>query len=127
MSDESVGYPYVISPQVLVIMSQDAYDKYTSNLSPNTLVIIDPDLVKHNASKKLKMFSIPATKLAREMGRVVVANIIMLGFLVAVSGVVSPQALMKSILATVPEGTGEFNIKAFTLGYEYGLKQVKAK
>lgn len=127
VSDESVGYPYVISPQVLVIMSQEAYDKYTSNLSPNTLVIIDPDLVKHNASKKLKMFSIPATKLAREMGRVVVANIIMLGFLVAVSGVVSPQALMKSILATVPEGTGEFNIKAFTLGYEYGLKQVKAK
>lgn len=127
VSDESVGYPYVISPQVLVVMSQEAYDKYTSNLSPDTLVIIDPDLVKHNASKKVKIFSIQATKLAREMGRVVVANIIMLGFLAAVSGVVSPQALKKSILATVPEGTGEFNIKAFTLGYEYGLKRVKAK
>jgi len=113
VSDESVGYPYVISPQVLVIMSQEAYNKYTPNLSPETLVIIDPDLVKPNASKKL------------EMGRVVVANIIMLGFLAAVSDVVAPQALKKSILANVPEGTGEFNIKAFTLGYKYGLKQAK--
>lgn len=125
VSDESVGYPYVISPQVLVIMSQEAYNKYTSNLSPGTLVIIDPDLVKPSASKKFSLFSIPATNLAREMGRVVVANIIMLGFMTAVSDVVAPQALKKSILATVPEGTGEFNIKAFTLGYEYGLKQVK--
>jgi 2-oxoglutarate ferredoxin oxidoreductase subunit gamma len=125
VSDESVGYPYVINPQVLVIMSQEAYNKYTLNLNPKTVVIIDPDLVKPDASKKLKVFSIPATTLAREMGRVVVANIIMLGFLAAVSNVVSPQALKKSILATVPEGTGEFNIKAFTLGYEYGLKQAK--
>ncbi len=125
VSDESVGYPYVISPQVLVIMSQEAYNKYTPDISPETLVIIDPDLVKSNESRKFKLFSIPATNLAREMGRVVVANIIMLGFMTAVSDVVAPQALKKSILATVPEGTGEFNIKAFTLGYEYGLKQAK--
>ena len=125
VSDESVGYPYVTDPQVLVIMSQEAYNKYTPNVNPKTVVIIDTDLVRPDASKKLKLFSIPATRLAREMGRVVVANIIMLGFVAAVSKVVSPQALKESILATVPEGTGEFNIKAFTLGYEYGLKQAK--
>ena len=125
ISDGSVGYPYVISPQVLVIMSQEAYNKYATNLGPETLVIIDPDLVKPNTSQNLKILSIPATNLAREMGRVVVANIIMLGFLAAVSNVVSSEALKKSILATVPEGTGEFNIKAFTLGYEYGLKYAK--
>jgi len=123
--DEFVGYPYVISPQVVVIMSQEAYNKYATNLGPETLVIIDPDLVKPNTSQNLKILSIPATNLAREMGRVVVANIIMLGFLAAVSNVVSSEALKKSILATVPEGTGEFNIKAFTLGYEYGLKYAK--
>lgn len=125
ISDGSVGYPYVISPQMLVIMSQEAYNKYATNLGPETLVIVDPDLVKPNASQNLKILSIPATNLAREMGRVVVANIIMLGFLAAVSNVVSSEALKKSILATVPEGTGEFNIKAFTLGYEYGLKYAK--
>ena len=125
ISDESVGYPYVISPQVLVIMSQEAYTKYAQDISADTLVIIDRDLVEPNTSQKLKILSIPATNLAREMGRVVVANIIMLGFLAAVSDVVSPEALKKSILATVPKGTEEFNIKAFTLGYEYGLKQAK--
>ncbi|MBM4446275.1 MAG: pyruvate ferredoxin oxidoreductase [Chloroflexi bacterium] len=122
VSDEPVGYPYVASPQVLVIMSQEAYNKYTPNLGPEALVIIDPDMVKPNTSRNFKILSIPATNLAREMGRVVVANIIMLGFLAAVSDVVSSEALKKSILATVPKGTGEFNIKAFTLGYEYKLK-----
>jgi 2-oxoglutarate ferredoxin oxidoreductase subunit gamma len=125
ISDEPIGYPYVISPQVLVIMSQEAYNKYTTNLSAETIVIIDHDLVKPNASQNLKISSIPATNLAREMGRVVVANIIMLGFLAAVSNVISPEALKESILSSVPKGTGEFNIKAFTLGYEYGLKQAK--
>lgn len=125
ISNESVGYPYVINPQVLVIMSQEAYNKYTQNLNPGTLVIVDKDLVKLDPTKKLKILSIPATNLAREMGRVVVANIVMLGFVAAVSDVVSAEALKESIVATVPEGTGEFNIKAFTVGYEYGQKHGK--
>jgi 2-oxoglutarate ferredoxin oxidoreductase subunit gamma len=122
ITDESAGYPYVISPQVLVIMSQEAYNKYTQGLSQGTLVIIDNDLVKPDASRNHNVLSIRATSLAREMGRVVVANIIMLGFVAAVSNVVSAKALRESILATVPEGTGEFNIKAFTIGYEHGQK-----
>ena len=125
ISGEPIGYPYVIKPNVLVIMSQEAYAKYTLNLGPETLVIIDPDLVKHNTPQALKIFSIPATCLAREMGRVVVANIIMLGFLAAASNVVSPEAIKKSILDVVPEGTGEFNINAFMLGYKYGLEHGK--
>jgi len=125
ISNESVGYPYVISPQVLVIMSQEAYNKYANNLNPETLVIIDEDLVKPDPAGKIKIHSIPATKLARELGRAVVANIVMLGFMAAVSDVVSAKALKESILAMVPEGTGEFNIKAFTVGYEYGQKHGK--
>ena len=125
ISNELVGYPYVISPQVLVIMSQEAYNKYTQNLSPETLIIIDQDLVKPDPDNKAKILSIPATKLARELGRVVVANIVMLGFVAAVSDVISAKALKESIQTTVPEGTGEFNIKAFTVGYEYGQKHGK--
>ena len=58
--------------------------------------------------------------MARELGRVVVANIVLLGFLAAVSDYVSAEALRKSVLATVPKGTGEFNMKAFEAGYKYG-------
>jgi 2-oxoglutarate ferredoxin oxidoreductase subunit gamma len=125
ISDETVGYPYVINPQVLVIMSQEAYNKYIQNIDSKTLVIIDQDLVKPDSTNNIRVLSIPATNLAREMGRVVVANIIMLGFVAAVSDIISNEALKESILATVPEGTGEFNIKAFTVGYEYGKKHGK--
>jgi 2-oxoglutarate ferredoxin oxidoreductase subunit gamma len=125
ISNESVGYPYVIRPQVLVIMSQEAYTKYIQDIDSKTVVVIDEDLVRPDSTNNLKIFSIPATNLAREMGRVVVANIIMLGFVAAVSNVVSTEALKESILVTVPEGTGDFNIKAFTVGYEYGKKHGK--
>ena len=120
ISDEPVGYPYVLSPQILIILSQEAHARYGHNPPPGTLVIIDPDLVKPDPSQNPAPLSIPATRMAQEMGRAVVANIIMLGFLAAVSNLVSSEALQKSVLASVPEGTGEFNIKAFELGYSYG-------
>jgi len=121
-SDKPIDYPYVQSPQMLIILSQEAYTKYANNIPKETLVIIDSDLVKPSPSHNPAPLSIPATRMAREMGRAVVANIIMLGFLAAVSDLVSVEALRKSILASVPEGTGEFNMKSFELGYNYGLK-----
>ncbi|MFC1994765.1 2-oxoacid:acceptor oxidoreductase family protein [Chloroflexota bacterium] len=124
ISDEPIGYPYVTRPQVLIILSQEAYTKYVHSLAAETLVIIDPDLVKPDQSQNPALLSIPCTRMAREMGRVVVANIIMLGFLAGVRDVVSAEALRKSVLASVPEGTGEFNLKAFELGRTYALGHV---
>jgi 2-oxoglutarate ferredoxin oxidoreductase subunit gamma len=85
-------------------------------------LIIDPDLVTPDTLQTPPPLSIPATRMAREMGRVVVANIIVLGFLAAVSDLVAPEALRKSVLASVPQGTEDFNLKAFDLGYNYGLE-----
>ena len=121
-SSEPIDYPYVTNPEVLIILSQEAYNNYVSDLPPDALVIIDPDLVSPDPSQNATQLSIPANRMAREMGRVVVANIIMLGFLSAVSDLVSHEALRNSILASVPEGTGDFNLKAFDLGYAYGLE-----
>lgn len=122
ISKEPIGYPYVTSPQIQIILSQEAYIKYRDNLPTETLVIIDPDLVRPEPSQNPAPLSIPATRMAQEMGRRVVANIIMLGFLVAVSDLVSYEALRKSVVASVPKGTEEFNIKAFESGYSYGLQ-----
>jgi 2-oxoglutarate ferredoxin oxidoreductase subunit gamma len=121
ISREPIDYPYVTSPQVIIILAQEAYAKYGQSLPEGTLVIIDPDLVSPDPSHNPAPLSMPATRMAREMGRVVVANIIMLGFLAAVSDLVSQEALRSSVLASVPEGTGDFNLKAFDLGYNYGL------
>ena len=127
ISAEPIGYPYVVSPQVVIIMSQEAYTKYGLDLPLETLVILDQDLVKPDPSHNPAPLSIPATRMAQEMGRAVVANIIMLGFLAAVSDLVSSEALQKSIQASVPKGTAEFNIKAYELGYNYGLEHGRGK
>ena len=120
ISDEPIDYPYVTSPQVVIILAQEAYNNYGRTPPEGTLVIIDPDLVTPDPSQNPVPLSIPATRMAREMGRAVVANIIMLGFLAAASDLISPEALRESVAASVPEGTEEFNLKAFDLGYSYG-------
>jgi 2-oxoglutarate ferredoxin oxidoreductase subunit gamma len=124
-AEEPIGYPYLTKPQIVVILSQDAYTKYGKDLPAETQLIIDPDLVKPEPSQTHPYLTVPSNRMAREMGRVVVANIILLGFLAAVSDFVSVEALRKSVLASVPRGTGELNMKAFDLGYKYGQEHGK--
>ena len=124
-SEEPIGYPYLTKPQIVVILSQDAYTKYGKDLPDDTQLIIDPDLVKPEPSQTHSYLTVPSNRMARELGRVVVANIILLGFLASVNNFVSIEALRKSVLASVPKGTGEFNMKAFELGYKYGLEHGK--
>ena len=119
-SEEPIGYPYVVAPNLVVILSQDAYKKYGSDVPKNATIVIDPDLVKPAADDKRPMLTVPATRMARDMGRAVVANVVLLGFLASVSDIVSTEALRQSLLATVPRGTGDFNLKAFESGYKYG-------
>ncbi len=125
ISSEPIDYPYVQNPDVLIILSQEAYNKYKNSLSPDALMIIDPDLVNSDADHTPAPLAIPATRMARELGRAVVANIITLGFLAAVSDIVSPEALKNSVLTSVPKGTEEFNTRAFETGYNYGLEHGK--
>jgi len=93
ISDELIDYPYVVNPQVQILLSQDAYTKYGQSPLPETLVIVDSDLVHINSTRKPQPLSIPAGRIARELGYPVVANIIMLGFLAAVSDIVPAEAL----------------------------------
>jgi len=125
VSDAPIDYPYVISPQVQIILSQEAYTEYGRNAPPRTLLIIDSDLVKVDPSQNPKPLSIPASRMAQELGRPVVANIIMLGFLAAKSDLISSEALRKAILDSVPPGTEEFNMKAFDLGHDYDIDHRK--
>lgn len=125
VSTEPIDYPRVVSPQVIVILAQEAYTNYGRSAPKGTLVIIDPDLVKTDPSQSPSPLSIPATRMAREMGRPVVANIIMLGFLATASDLISHNALREAVRASVPEGTEDFNLKAFDMGYAYRTEQVE--
>ena len=121
-SDSPIYYPYVVNPDVQIILSQDAYNEFGNNPSPETLVIVDSDLVNIDPSQEPKPLSIPSSRMAQELGRPVVANIIMLGYLAAKAKIVSTEALKKAVLDSVPAGTEDFNMKAFELGYNYGIE-----
>jgi len=126
ISDNQISYPYIDSPSILAVMSQGAYDKFAGSMRQDTILLIDQDLVRPKRAKHNKLFAIPATSMAQELGRVAVANIVMLGFITAITGVVSVQAMKKAVLESVPKGTEELNIKAFDRGYSYGLEKISA-
>ncbi|MBS3818631.1 2-oxoacid:acceptor oxidoreductase family protein [bacterium] len=120
-SDERVLYPYITKPEVLVCMSQEAYEKYEPNLRENGTLIIDKDLVKPNSQKR-KIYSVPATRFAEELGNRIIANLVMMGFFTAITQFVSPESMKKALPGLVPDRYLDLNYKAFDKGYEYGLK-----
>ena len=125
ISDSQISYPYPENPLVMVAMSQEAYTKYVPGLGKGALLLIDKELVKPKKSMNNKVLAIPATRIARELGRTAVANIVMLGFLTATSRIISVNAMKKAVLDSVPKGTEELNMKAFERGYSYGLEKLK--
>lgn len=126
VDDEKILYPYLTKPDILICMSQEAYTKFEPELKDDGLLLIDEDLVKEPKQRgKIKMYKIPATRLAEELGRKIVLNIVMLGFFTAVSQLLDPEAVRKTVEESVPKGTEELNLKAFDKGYEYGIQQVE--
>jgi 2-oxoglutarate ferredoxin oxidoreductase subunit gamma len=122
VSDKPIEYPYLVKPDIQIVLSQEAYNEFGKNAPKETLLIIDSDLVKVAPSQEVKPLSIHADKMAQDLGRPVVANIIIMGFLAASSDIVSVDALKKAVLDSVPPGTEELNIKAFEMGYNYGIE-----
>jgi len=115
VGDEQVDYPEVINPDILIIMSQEAFEKFTPSLQKKGTLFYDDDLAKptNNLGKTTKVYSIPATRYAEELGKKIVANIIMIGFFAAISGVISPDAVKDAIRSTLRSELEEVNIKAF--------------
>lgn len=127
ISEEKIDYPFVQIPDILILMSQEACTTYSRNIKKDTLILIDEDLVRIEDPRPGKILAIPATRMAESLQRRIVANIVMLGFFASVTGVVSREAMEKSIGTSVPAPTVELNLKAFNMGYEYGRELLKGK
>ncbi len=123
---EAIAYPYVTTPQILVLMSQEAYTKFSPELAAGGILITEEELVTpHNLRRDVIHYSIPATRYAEDLGKKLVINIVMLGCMTAVTKLIAPEAMRKAVIASVPKGTEDLNLKAFNKGYEYGLGIVK--
>ncbi len=123
VDNDTIAYPYITTPGIMIVMSQEAYTKFSPELAPEGILITEEELVNPiNLRKDIKHYSIPAIRFAEELGKKLVINIVMMGFMTAVTKLIEPEAMRKAVLASVPKGTEELNTKAFNKGFEYGIE-----
>jgi len=123
VDQDPILYPYVSAPHLMVAMSQDAFRKFAPELRPDGTLLIEEELVKpEGLPPTVKVYAIPATRIAEELGRKMVLNIVMVGFFAAITGVVSEKAAREAVADSVPPNTVDLNMKAFERGFEYGKK-----
>ena len=131
ISDELIDYPKALNPDYAVLLSQQAYEKYLSLVKEGGIVIVEKDLIPNRNEELEKNFSvhaIPFTKLAEEStGLSLTMNILTLGFLVKLTGIVSEDAIEKAVLDSIPKGTEHLNLKALKKGFELGEKALKGE
>jgi 2-oxoglutarate ferredoxin oxidoreductase subunit gamma len=127
LSDQPVLYPYVTNPDVMVVMSQEAYTKFAPELKEGGMLLVERDLVRvTDLPRQTRVYSIPATRLAEELGKRMVLNIVMVGFFTSVTKLLEADAVRKAIADSVPSTFRELNLKAFDKGYEYGQAALAA-
>ncbi len=124
VSDDIILYPYVTRPEILVTMSQDAYTKFSPDLADGGILLVEDELVKVSdpPPNNAKVYGIPATRIAEELGRKLVLNIVMVGFFSAIAKLIDADAMRKAVEQSVPTGTERLNLSAFDRGFEYGKK-----
>ncbi len=130
IADGEIAYPRIgSSPDVAVMMSQAAYLKHAGDLPKDCTLILDEDLVRQDETtgKHRRVLTIPSTTLAEGLGRRLVANIVVLGFMSKTTDVVDEEAMRQAVLASVPKGTEELNMKAFEAGREHASKSSPGK
>lgn len=121
ISDKKINYPKPLKADILLILSQPAYDKYINDLKKDSVVIIDSSIVQYK--KGSGIYPIPITRLAVEkVGLKVTANVVALGIISSLTKVVSFKALERALFYRIPPGTEEINKKALSLGGEIEYK-----
>jgi 2-oxoglutarate ferredoxin oxidoreductase subunit gamma len=117
ISDEDIDYPKATRIDLLLAMTQEAADKYSGDIKPGGIMLIDSSFIHNVPSGDFKVYSYPISALAEEkLGRKIVANIVALGAIGQLSKVISEEAIIKAVRARVPKGTEDLNIRAFQFG-----------
>jgi 2-oxoglutarate ferredoxin oxidoreductase subunit gamma len=128
LSDQPVLYPYVTLADILIVLSQEAYTRFHRETRPGGLLLVETDLVRlDEVPQGVKLHGAPATRLAEELGKKMVLNVVMVGFMAAVSGVLSKESYRQAVADCVPPKHLELNLRAFERGYEYGLNSQPEK
>lgn len=117
ISDEDIDYPKATNLDLLLALTQESCNKYAKDLKERGILLVDSDAVTRVPDGKYRTFKVPITEIARtQVGKAVVANIVALGIIARLADIVSVDALESAVLARVPKGTEELNLKAFRTG-----------
>lgn len=129
ISEEVIYYPKIADADILLAMSQQAYDKYSPDIKEESVVIIDSTLVKKvDLNRGKKVYQVPITEIVKqETGQEMTANIAALGVIASITEVVSEEALTEAVLKRIPAGTEELNLKALKAGWEEAAKLLVEK
>lgn len=121
VSDEDIDYPKATQVDFLLALTDEACKKYSHQIKDGGILLIDSEAVKYLPSGNIKIFQAPIVKLATEKaGKALVANIVALGIITELTKIISFEAMKQAILARVPKGTENLNLRAFNLGIELG-------
>lgn len=116
ISEGEIDHPEVLSADVVVALSQEAYKKFAKTVHPGGLLIVDEERV--DCAGDSTAIKIPVVRLAQETtGKIITANTVALGVLVGLTGVVSKAAIEKAVTARAPKGTEEMNRQALAAGF----------
>ncbi|MBI5888857.1 MAG: 2-oxoacid:acceptor oxidoreductase family protein [Deltaproteobacteria bacterium] len=118
ISSQPIDYPKATSIDCMLAMTQEACNKYHSDIKPGGILLVDSEEVKTLPQGDFRLISFPIIGTAREeLGKTIVANIVSLGMITELTGIVSHEAVEKAVLARVPAAFMELNKKAVNIGF----------
>ena len=118
ISDDPIDFPLVTIPDIVAVMSQPAYDLFSRRVAKGGLIFYDSQFIVPRRQRGL--VPVPATGMALQgIGDKRVANVILLATVVAKTGIVSQEALLRAIEESVTGKFLDLNKKTVTLGFDY--------
>ncbi len=118
ISDGEIDYPKATHIDALLALTQESCDKYSKDLKAGAIVLVDSERVKEVPRGNFKVYAMPIIETARSVGRTVVANIVALGAMTELTGLISKESVEKAVLGRVPKGTENLNKRALEAGFE---------
>ena len=123
LSDDPVGSPIVSNPDVLIAMNLPSLDKYENDVVPGGEIYVDSTLITRKVARTdVKVFYVPSTQLAKDIGAPTLANMVMVGKLLKENAAVSYdnlEAALKKVVSARHQDMMEINLKAINTGYNY--------
>lgn len=123
ISDDSINYPGVIQPNILMTLTQGAYNSFSDIIRPGGLLLIDPRFVETTRKVDAKTLELPMYEQVMEkIGKPIVYNICTLGALIGITRLLEPEAVLQVLAERIPKDFIEMNIRALDLGLVLGSK-----